>query len=67
MVKEDVLYSKDEVVRANSKTEAIQKWIDNRDEDYDVSGVIVKDSYTFREGAKFSEETYYLVASVNIY
>jgi hypothetical protein len=66
MVDENVLYSKGEVLHAISKREAIQKWINNRDEEYEVSGVIIKDSYTFREGEKFSEETYYLVAGVNI-
>ena len=54
-----------EVLAADSKRDAIKKWIDMQDGRREISAVRVRDSYTFSEGSEF-EETYYLVSGAII-
>lgn len=54
-----------EVLAADSKRDAIKKWIDMQDGRREISAVRVRDSYTFNEGSEF-EETYYLVSGAHI-
>jgi hypothetical protein len=54
-----------EVLAADSKRDAIKKWIDEQDERGEISAVRVRDSYTFNEGSEF-EVTYYHVSGAHI-
>ena len=61
----EVIYYNAEVLKANSRKDAINKWFDSQDDTHGISGVIIKDSYTFNEGGEF-QETYYRVAGINV-
>lgn len=65
MPEKQVTYHNGKVFKADSRQEAINKWIDAEDERRKILGVYVRDSYTFGEDTIF-EQTYYLVSGVNI-
>jgi len=65
MWEDSIIDYNSEVLAADTKRDAIKKWIDIQDGRREISAVRVRDSYTFSEGSEF-EETYYLVSGAII-